>query len=312
MTPIKTHRTVCSIFILLPLSFGASCSSPQSPAGDNSALYVAIHKADLAEVRTLLDRGANPNSTIVRQGILERFTRYNSKSPPAPLVVAILEKQPEIVKVLLEKGAKVNFQDAAGFTPLEHAMSDGNPDIIGALLQSGADAKMESKFGFPLVFEAACRGKDEALKLLLSSGADVNNSDSIGAAGQHYVGSLESAYERLVGRSSPKTRPGATLLMLAAQMGHTGVVKLLIDRGADLNARDSAGRTALMLVVEEGLGATTGKPMEISRLLLSSGADVSVRDNNGDSALMRAKKFAGFSVFHEEVVRMLQAAGATD
>ena len=169
-----------------------SCSTPTA---DNSALYQAIHKADVGTVRKLLDQGANPNSTLVRPGILERSTRYSSKHPPAPLVVAISEKQPEIVRLLLEKGATVNFKDDAGFTPLEHAISEGNPEIVGALLESGADAKAESKFGFPLVFAAACSGKDEALKLLLDKGADVNTRDSTGSAGQHYVGSLESTYD---------------------------------------------------------------------------------------------------------------------
>ena len=116
----------------------------------------------------------------------------------------------------------------------------------------------------------------------------------------------------MVGRSSPKTRPDATLLMLAAQQGQSGVVKLLIDRGADLNSKDSAGRTALMLVAEEGIGESSGKQSEIAHLLLSSGVNVNLRDNNGDTALMRTKKFAGMSAFHDELVRMLQSAGATD
>lgn len=283
-----------------------------TPAGDNSALYQAIHKADVATVRKLLDQGANPNSNLIRPGILERPTSYSSKRPPAPLVVAITEKHPEIVKVLLEKGAKANFKDDAGFTPLEHSMSEGNPEIVGALLERGADARTESKFGFPLVFGAACSGKDEALKLLLDKGADVNTRDSTGSAGQHCVGSLESTYDRMVGRSGLKTRPDATLLMLAAQEGETAVVKLLIDRGADVNAKDSAGRTALMLVAEEGIGTTSGKQSDVARLLLSNGVNVNVRDNNGDTALMRATKFAGISGFHDELVRMLQAAGATD
>jgi ankyrin repeat protein len=100
--------------------------------------------------------------------------------------------------------------------------------------------------------------------------------------------------------------------MLAAQKGETAVVKLLIDQRADVNAQDSAGRTALMLVAEEGIGATSGNQADIARLLLSNGANVNVRDNNGDTALMRAKRFAGLSAFHDELVQMLESAGATD
>ncbi|MEK6284504.1 MAG: ankyrin repeat domain-containing protein [Acidobacteriota bacterium] len=129
---LAEYSILILLFSLLP---GMLCCTT---AGDNSALYQAIHKADVATVRRLLDQGANPDSNLIRPGILERPTSYSSKTPPAPLVVAIVEKQPEIVRVLLEKGAKVNFKDDAGFTPLEHAMSEGNPEIIGALLESGA------------------------------------------------------------------------------------------------------------------------------------------------------------------------------
>ncbi|MEK6284508.1 MAG: ankyrin repeat domain-containing protein [Acidobacteriota bacterium] len=53
------------LILLLSLLPGSSCSSP---AGDNSALYQAIQKNDVAAVRKLLDQGANPNSTIIRPG----------------------------------------------------------------------------------------------------------------------------------------------------------------------------------------------------------------------------------------------------
>jgi hypothetical protein len=65
MSLTKTARST-HIRLLLPLSvlLGISCSSSQSTTGDNSALYLAIRKGDLASTRSLLDRGANPNSTI--------------------------------------------------------------------------------------------------------------------------------------------------------------------------------------------------------------------------------------------------------
>ena len=73
-----------------------------------------------------------------------------------------------------------------------------------------------------------------------------------------------------------------TALMGVCFKGYTEVAKKLIDKGADLNVRNSMGSTALIYAV------TFDNP-EISKLLLQNGADASLKDGRGNTAQDYAK-----------------------
>lgn len=113
---------------------------------------------------------------------------------------------------------------------------------------------------------AKARDKDEALRMavfeddlewverLLGEGADIN-----AAKGEY------------------KT----TVLMEAAVRGNQGVMRLLLEKGANVNMADQDGWTALM-------GATVQGLVELVKLLLENGADVSAKNHNGETALVMA------------------------
>lgn len=90
---------------------------------------------------------------------------------------------------------------------------------------------------------------------------------------------------------------GITPLMYAAEVGSVDAMRLLIDRGADVNAQNGYGSTALMWSVSD-LGKV--------RLLLDHGADVNIAARSGRTALI----VAGFANPSAEVVRLLLAKGA--
>jgi ankyrin repeat protein len=87
-------------------------------------------------------------------------------------------------------------------------------------------------------------------------------------------------------------------LIWAAGFGHPGAVKLLLESGADINARNNDGETPLMVASLLG-------HVDIVKLLLAKGADVDAMHKRGMTALMRAS-FEG----HVEVVRVLVDHGA--
>lgn len=90
---------------------------------------------------------------------------------------------------------------------------------------------------------------------------------------------------------------GVTPLMYAALYGDAGAMRLLLDRGADVNIRNDAGATALMWAARD---------LEKARLLLDRGADVNARSLDGRTPLMIAAARFGSS----PVLRLMLERGA--
>ena len=91
---------------------------------------------------------------------------------------------------------------------------------------------------------------------------------------------------------------GRTALMRAVGNNHLNIVKILIEKGADVNARDHDGDTSLTIASSDG-------HVEVVKELLENGADVNARNSSGESSLWKAC----FSV-NTEVAEILLEKGA--
>ena len=89
-----------------------------------------------------------------------------------------------------------------------------------------------------------------------------------------------------------------TPIHIAAKKGHMGIVRTLIEAGADVNASNSLGNTPLIR------SACTNR-LALTRALLEAGADLDKQNADGYSALILASRRG-----NEEVVEMLLEAGA--
>ena len=78
-----------------------------------------------------------------------------------------------------------------------------------------------------------------------------------------------------------KDDTGWTSLIWASVKGHTDIVKLLLENGSDVNAKDSDGKSPLIMASTEGY-------TKIVRMLLEKGADVNAKDNENKTALIMA------------------------
>ena len=100
-----------------------------------------------------------------------------------------------------------------------------------------------------------------------------------------------------------KTDNGETALIEASENGHIEVVKLLLDKGADVNAKDNYGNTSLILASSYGYH-------EVVSILLENGADVNAITNSGYTALRLATigKFCIYPVpkNNEHVVTLIK------
>lgn len=107
---------------------------------------------------------------------------------------------------------------------------------------------------------------------------------------------LQALLDQGVSANTPDNRR-VTPLMAAAEVGSVDAMNLLIARGAEVNAQNAAGSTALMWAVTD--------PGKV-RLLLDHGADVNLSARSGRTALM----IAAFTDPSAEVIRMLLDKGA--
>ena len=104
-------------------------------------------------------------------------------------------------------------------------------------------------------------------------------------SGAAFAGDIAAMKQALAERADPNTKDpqsGSTLLATAALMGHTKIVALLLEHGADVNVRSRDGGTALHAAAF--LGRT-----ETVKLLLGKGANTTLRNNTGSTAIDGAK-----------------------
>jgi ankyrin repeat protein len=171
------------------------------------------------------------------------------------------------VSRLLARGMDPNSSDPDGRTLLMRAAWDGQNDLIKVLLDRKAKVEQRNARGETAIMMAAFRGHLEAVKLLHERGA------SLGGPGWtplHYAsfnGSTPVVKYLLDSRADIDARApnGATPLMFAARGGHLETAKLLIWQVADVNAESDRGETALMWALQ-------GKNTDIAKLLQQAGA----------------------------------------
>jgi ankyrin repeat protein len=200
---------------------------------DQNQLHKAVRQRDKNTVKTLLDRGANPNA-------------MNDRGE-TPLHIAIEAEQKDVIKMLLEFGADVNTKMEIKFK--NHSDSDGLVHIIRDELAGGL-------LQWSPLHLATCYGQD-IVALLIVKGADVNIQDRIGRTPLHWIaqeGQTEIAELLLAKGADPNKRDsaGQTPLHLAAIEGHQTVALSLIKSGANINVLDGEGFTPLFLAKARG------------------------------------------------------------
>ncbi|XP_038310960.1 ankyrin repeat domain-containing protein 24 isoform X4 [Canis lupus familiaris] len=129
----------------------------------------------------------------------------------------------------------------------------------------------EGKSAFHL---AAMRGAASCLEVMLAHGANVMSTDGAAAGGCISCSEMLCSFKAQL---NPRDRSGTTPLIIAAQMCHTDLCRLLLQQGAAANDQDLQGRTALMMACE-------GASPETVEVLLQGGAQPGITDALGQDA----------------------------
>ena len=160
--------------------------------------------------------------------------------------------------------------------------------------------------GYSLIHALTEYGEEAPLRILLERGADPNALDGDGKTALHLAAALDENAENVVrvllahhaDLDARTTGEGETALVVAVKSSRLAVVQVLLENGADLNAQDRLGYTAIHHAVFQG--ATT-----VLRLLVRKGAYIDETGHYGRTALHLAATRG-----HEAIVTVLKEAGA--
>ncbi|KMY99143.1 protein TANC2 isoform X7 [Drosophila simulans] len=276
-----------------------------------------VYSPNLKVSRLVLLAGASPNHR----------TDYMGGAPI--LCIAAHEGILPMVSLLLEFGADVGLTNSQGCTPLILAAMRGHCDVVRPLVAAGSSLGQLDITQRCALVHAARMGHLSVVKYLLACdwsprphSQDVTRSVAlqqalIGAAAQAHCKILEdlldlneTEFDLDVNGMEPSS--GELALTAAARHGCVDVVGILISRGAQIDARNRQGYSALWLAVKEGhwsvvehllqrgalldepLGQTRKTPLmiaaeeghlELVDLLLARGAQREAQDHEGFTAL---------------------------
>jgi len=162
----------------------------------------------------------------------------------------------EKVRALLASDAGLAAaKDSAGNTPLHLAASGGSAPIVALLLARGAAVDALNAAGLTPLLEAIQAGRLEAAQALLAGGADVRRTGAMGRGPLHFaaLSDFAAAIPALKAKGADlemKDLQGLTPLACALLWSPgTGVVRALLDAGADLNAKNARGRSMLDMAI---------------------------------------------------------------
>jgi len=298
-------------------------------------------------VRSLLEAGAEVDQAHAREGSLLSVTflegLHHRCSEIAEILDLLMEQEPDLevrcefgqtalmfaadhrhspfFDRLVEQGADVDASDDRGMTALMRAVANGSAEATRTLVSHGADLERKDKQGrTALVYACAChhgrwsnRAIDAAVAVLLEAGADLGAEDRHGcrAVDYHSEGARDVLDRHAVAQS--ELRPEDRMLFEAALDDDGRAVRAALAAGAELDAVDVLGRTALVIAYERTLAKATlallratitraGMPATAARLLraairgdvdsllvaLNRGAHPDTCTPDGDTALVHA------------------------
>jgi ankyrin repeat protein len=304
---------------------------------DGTPLHIAAQRDDPSLAELLLANKANPNATNSNgetalhiaasranakliQLLLEKKSTVDAIDKPGdtPLDLAAKSGHTNAVETLLTHGAEVNARNPVegaynGWTPVLYAVANGHKDTVDLLLKRGADPNATiASYGAgwaqgttPLLI-AANTGEPDIAEALLNSKADPNAGNAKGLSPLFAAMAIQDPGPTPTGLPTPPRALRTTAPISAAEK-RKQIITLLLDHGADTEAKGEQGKTLLMLACERKDKLTVD-------LLLSHKANVNAK---GNPKGLTALHFAVFSLFNgadvevaQEIIEALLAAGA--
>jgi len=278
-----------------------------------TALFRAIRSGSTGELQKQLTNGANANDSLegytalmaaALNGTVEQMkllidhgANVNDQSSDSLTDLWLAVPDRDKTKLLLDHGADVNHKIEGFGVLVKVAAMPGTLDIFRLLIDHGADLKKMAPDNY-LLYNAAASGDTAIVGFLIRSGFNVNDSILFGdypinnAEAFRSFATLKMLVDNGADVNVRQWNPfnldafkGFTPLMAASMENDKPSVLYLLDHGANPNARNNDGYTALMLLEQ-----SESDDPEMITAFINHGARVSDEAPDGTDALYYAKK----------------------
>jgi len=247
-------------FVLGMLCSGAALAAAGPPLVD------AARDGDVAAVRSLLRRGADPNAAAPDGSTAVHWAAHRDNL--------------DMLNALLDAGARPDSLTRYKVAPLTLAAQNGSAAAIERLLAAGASPDTVSEEGQTVLMTAARNGRDEAVRVLLRRGAKVDLAESFRgqtalmfAAGEGNLAAAELLLEAGADVNA-RSKGGFTPVLFAVRNNRYEMARFLLDHGASPNDKIPDGTAALSLAI-------LNADFDLAAMLLDAGADPNVPDPRG-------------------------------
>ena len=258
-------------------------------------LYLALHPQHLSQdnfgvVPLLIDHGADVNT--------------GDNVHETPLHLASRKLDLESVRVLLDHDANINAKNNQGQTPLHQVFCNYSVvrgcAITRLLVERGADVNAQDEDHNTPLHLASRRRNLESVRVLLNHGANVDAKNNEGQTPLHQVPELQHSYgcsdiaQLLLERGADVNAAGDndhdTPLHLASYFLHLELVRMFLDHGAKINAKDNLGRAPLHRALEDKDYRSYADGLAVAKQLMECGADVNTPNNDHETPLHLASR----------------------